>query len=281
MLISNRLIQEQKNQMRVLILASLILLTGCTNNFKKFYKEEDLYKKAKDRVVFYQDEPKIFISEDIKQELEKYFRKGYIVIGYSNFNSGDVANPESDIASLSKKLGAEIVLWNYKYTNTVSGVNTYTYYTPQTETSYYQGSINSGYSMNSYSYNGSMTTQTQRPNIASAPYSVRRYDYNAVFLGKISTKAKLGAYYKDLDREGRIKQKIKGGVEIAMILEDTPMHRSSLLEGDIITKVQKHEVTTSEELYNFIQDELDVSKNIEISYIRNGKVGKEIIKPVK
>lgn len=263
--------------MKILTLIFLILLTDCSNNFKKFYKEEELYKRDKEKIGFYQGDPKIIVSTDIKQELEKYFRKGYIVIGSSVFNSGEESNPEYDLKKFSKKLGAEIVLWNYKYTNTVNGVKTYTYYTPQTQTSYYQGNINNGF-RSPYNYNGTITTTTQRQNIISSPYSIRRYDYEAVFLGKVSIKAKLGAYFKDIEKEDRIKQKIPGGAVIVMILDDTPMHRSSLLEGDIIIKLQGHEVTTAENLYNFIKDELDLSKNIDISYIRNGKIGKEIIK---
>jgi hypothetical protein len=267
--------------MRLLTFISLILLTSCTNNFKKFYKEEELYKSSKDKITFYQGDPSIIVSEEIRQELEKYFRKGYIVIGSSQFNSGEETDPEREIKKLSKKLGAEIILWNYKYTNTVSGVNTYSYYTPQTDTSFYRGNISNSYSINSYNYSGNITTQTQRQNIASVPYSIRRYDYEAVFLGKRNIKAKLGAFYKDLDREQRISQKIKGGVKIEMILEDTPIHRSSLLEGDVMTRIQNHDITTSEDLYNFIQDGLDLSKNIDISYIRDGKVGKEVIKAAK
>ena len=267
--------------MKLLILVSLFFLTSCANDFKKFYKEEEIYAKMKDKVIFHQGDPQIFTSSDIKEDLEKYFRKGYIVIGSSTFNSGNENNPESNIKSWAKKLGAEVVLWNYKYTNTVSGVNTYTYYTPQTNTSYYSGRINSGYSMNSYNYSGTMTAQTQTANIASVPYSIRRYDYNAVFLGKTNIKIKFGASFKDLDRDERIKLKLKGGAVIAMILDNSPAYHSNLLEGDIITKIQKHEVTNSEDLLKFIQDDLDMTKNIEILYIRDGKLGKEIIKKTK
>jgi len=266
--------------MRTLSILAIILLTSCTNNFKKFYKEEELYAKVKDKVILYQGDPQILKSSDIEQDLEKYFRKGYIAIGSSNFNSGDESNPESDIKKLAQKLGAEIALWNYKYTNTVSGVNTYTYYTPQTDTSHYSGNISSGYSMNSYNYSGNITTQTQRPNIASVPYSVRRYDYTAVFLGKTNIKIKFGASFKDLDRDERIRLKLKGGAVILMIFEDSLAHRSNLLEGDIITKIQEHEVTTVENLQKFIQDGLDFGKIITVSYIRDGKAGKEIIKPI-
>ncbi len=269
------------NVAKVLSLILLSLIASCTNDFKKFYKEEALYAKMKDKVIFHQEDPQIMSSSDMKQDLEKYFRKGYIVIGSSTFNSGNENNPESNIKSWAKKLGAEVVLWNYKYTNTVSGVNTYTYYTPQTNTSYYSGHINNGYSMNSYNYSGTMTTQTQTANIASIPYSIRRYDYNAVFLGKTNIKIKFGASFKDLDRDERIKLKLKGGALIAIILEDTPAYHSNLMEGDIVTKIQKHNVTNSEDLLKFIHDDLDMTKNIEISYLRDGKVGKDIIKPKK
>jgi hypothetical protein len=267
--------------MKLLILVSLFFLTSCSNGFKKFYKEEEIYAKMKDKVIFHQGDPQILSSSDIKQDLEKYFRKGYIVIGSSSFNSGNENDPESNIKSWTKKLGAEVVLWNYKYTSTVSGVSNYTYYTPQTNTSYYSGNIRSGYSMNSYNYSGTMTAQTQTANIASVPYSIRRYDYNAVFLSKTNIQIKFGASFKDLDREERIKMKLNGGAVILMIFDDSLAYHSNLLEGDIVTRIQKHDVTSVEDLMKFIHDELDTSKNIEISYLRDGKAHKEVIKPNK
>jgi hypothetical protein len=114
-------------------------------------------------------------------DIGQYLRKGYTIIGISNFNSGEIkASSQSKLKEAAKDIGAEVVLWNQVYTNTVSGTTAYNYYTPQTQTSNYSGNISNNYRpMSSYNYSGSITTYSQVQNTAYVPYSIRRYNYSA------------------------------------------------------------------------------------------------------
>ena len=131
----------------------------------------------------------------------KYYRKGFIKIGTSSFY-GNINNSISDIESFSKKLGAEIVLWNYKYTHITSG----------------------SYPITNYSSNPYQTSTTH------IPYPVSKYDYNAIFLGKSNIENKFGAHFSDLDREQKIRLKISGGAIIKFIFENSLALNSHLFE---------------------------------------------------
>ena len=181
--------------------------------------------------------------------MQKYYRKGFIKIGTSSFN-GNRNNSISDIEFFSNKLGAEIVLWNYKYTHTISG----------------------SYPITNYSSNPYQTSTTH------IPYSVSKYDYNAIFLGKSNIENKFGAHFSDLDREQKIRLKINGGAIIKFIFENSLAFNSKLLEGDIITHIQNHKVADVNDLDSIINNKLDYSKTIEVLYLRYGIKGKDIIK---
>ena len=216
---------------------------------KIFYQESELYIKNRNNFYFFNGKPTIIFSNSPNEDLLKYYRKGFIKIGFSNFN-GNSNNSISDIESFAKKLGAEIVLWNYKYTHTISG----------------------SYPITNYSSNPYQTSTTH------IPYSVAKYDYNAIFLAKSNIENKFGAHFIDLDREQKIRLKISCGAIIKFIFENSLAFNSKLLEGDIITHIQNHKIEDVNDLDNFINKKLDYSKTIEVLYLRDGIRGKDIIK---
>ena len=222
---------------------------GCVNRYENFFLESELYKKNRNNFYFFYGKPTIFFSNSPNEDLLKYYRKGFIKIGTSSFN-GNTDNSISDIESFSKKLGAEIILWNYKYTHTISG----------------------SYPITNYSSNPYQTSTTH------IPYSVSKYEYNAIFLGKSNIDNKFGAHFSDLDREQKIRLKISGGAIIKFIFENSLAFNSKLLEGDIITHIQNHKVADVNDLESIINNKLDYSKTIEVLYLRDGIKGKDIIK---
>jgi len=235
--------------MKIVFTFLLFFIFGCVNRYENFFQESELYKKNRNNFYFFNGKPAIIFSNSPNEDLLKYYRKGFIKIGFSNFN-GNSNNSISDIESFAKKLGAEIVLWNYKYTHTISG----------------------SYPITNYSSNPYQTSTTH------IPYSVAKYDYNAIFLGKSNIENKFGAHFIDLDREQKIRLKISGGAIIKFIFENSLAFNSKLLEGDIITHIQNHKIEDVNDLDNFINIKLDYSKNIEVLYLRDGIKGKDIIK---
>ena len=222
---------------------------GRVNRYENFFLESELYKKNRNNFYFFYGKPTIIFSNSPNEDLLKYYRKGFIKIGTSSFN-GNSNNSISDIESFSKKLGAEIILWNYKYTHTISG----------------------SYPITNYSSNPYQTSTTH------IPYSISKYDYNAIFLGKSNIDNKFGAHFSDLDREQKIRLKISGRAIVKFIFENSLAFNFKLLEGDIITHIQNHKVADVNDLDSIINNKLDYSKTIEILYLRDGIKGKDIIK---
>lgn len=252
--------------MKKSILLFLLVTCGCQNLYKNYYTQSGSFDP--ENTIFFTEKPKIFYSHSPKEDLESYSRKGYEIIGTSTFNSGDIGKPDSKLIKVSKEVGAEIVLWNQVYTNTVNGTASYNYYTPTTQTSRYSGNISNNYNpQSSYNYSGSMTSYGQQQNTAHIPYSIRRYDYSAAFLGKVKN-MRFGFRARDLSSEERVKNHLNSGIYIAMIAEGTPASESDLAEGDIVIKIDGKNIKNYEQF-----SAIDVSKfgKIKIEFLREGK----------
>ncbi len=252
--------------MKKSILLFVLLVFGCQNLYRNYYTQSRSFDP--ENTIFFTEKPKIFYSNNPKEDLESYHRKGYVIIGTSTFNGGDIGKPDSKLIKVSKEVGAEIVLWNQVYTNTVNGTASYNYYTPTTQTSRYSGNISNDYTpQSSYNYSGSMTTYGQQQNTAHIPYSIRRYDYSAAFLGKVKN-TRFGFRARNLSSEERAQNHLNSGVYIVMITEDTPASNSDLAEGDIVIKIDKKNIKNFEQF-----SAIDVSKFVEIKieFLREGK----------
>jgi membrane-associated protease RseP (regulator of RpoE activity) len=202
-------------------------------------------------------------------DIGQYLRKGYTIIGISNFNSGEIkASSQSKLKEAAKDIGAEVVLWNQVYTNTVSGTTAYNYYTPQTQTSNYSGNISNNYRpMSSYNYSGSITTYSQVQNTAYVPYSIRRYNYSATFFGKLKD-IKLGFFVRNLSNEERVEKHLNSGVYTFIIMEDGPASNSELAEGDIIIKVGDKKIKNIDDIITFKHESLE---KVKIEFLRDGQ----------
>lgn len=249
----------------VIILITFGILTGCQNVYKKFYKESSAYNP--DNIVFHQSEAKVVFSSDLRKDLLSFQRQGYNVIGTSDFHSSSITSVEQKIKDFALEIGAEIVLWSQSYRNTNNGVVPYTYYTPQTQTSYYSGNVNSFGSLSSYNYSGTMTTYSQQQNTAFIPYSIDRYNYGAIFMGKIKN-TRFGFLARNLSSEDKAKNRLKQGVYIAVIIEDTPAFNSELSEGDIVTKIGNKEI---KDFADFNSINLTDLSAVKVEFSRNKK----------
>lgn len=144
--------------MKIVVIFLLFFILAVLTGMKIFFQKANYIKKIEITFIF-NGKPTIIFSNSPNEDLQKYYRKGFIKIGTSSFN-GNRNNSISDIEFFSNKLGAEIFLWNYKYTHTISG----------------------SYPITNYSSNPYQTSTTH------IPYSVSKYDYNAIFLGKSNIK---------------------------------------------------------------------------------------------
>jgi tetratricopeptide (TPR) repeat protein len=125
-----------------------------------------------------------------KEALDNLAQNGYLVIGSSSFNGPDQSNYTA--INQAKKVGADIVLLNSKYTGTAHGsLSLPEYHAPQTTTvtTHESGHINiygAGGSAHG-NFSGSSNSYITSPGYTTyknVPFSIDRYDHLAVFLRK-------------------------------------------------------------------------------------------------
>ena len=264
---------------RFLILMFLIMLIGCaTNPFKSYYNDStggiDILKAP--AVLITDEAPKIFRGNNPEEDGQGMLEEGYSLLGYSSFNSGEVA--ERQAIAYGKEIHASAIIYYSKYTNTLSGAMPLTL--PDTQTSITQGmgttqssgniygsGLNANYS-GSTNYFGSATTKTYGSKTTYIPYNVNRYDYLATFWVKRKPSI-LGAITNDLTPEFKKQIGSNKGVLIRAIIKNSPAFSADLLKGDIIRKANDVEVLDPESFSKFLV--VNAGRKVTFSLIRDGK----------
>ena len=97
------------------------ILTGCANNFSKFYRDGFANSPGgrPENVEFYSGKPKLMQGGNPQEDATRMIENGYVRVGVSSFNSS--RGPADDAISVARDNGAEFVIYYSKYTHTVSG----------------------------------------------------------------------------------------------------------------------------------------------------------------
>ena len=222
------MIPPQKTIYTILL---LILLTSCQNHYKTFYKQFAIYNWQ--NIEFYIGEAATVKSTDMAGDVANYRRRGYGVIGFSDFSSEMVKHPEVKMKKLAKEIGAEIIVWNQVYAGTVTGQ--YYLHTP-----YYKG---------------------------WQSYRIDRYNYGSVFLSKLKDIG-AGVFVRDLTADEKAQKHLDAGAYIAVIMDDGPALKAKLAEGDVIVKAGNKII---EEARSFETIDLENLNFLRIGYVRGGR----------
>ncbi len=248
---------------KYLLFCSLIFISGCVGNpYAKFYNDylngEDIHTLSS--FIINEQEPKIFPSTNFDADSKKLLENNYALIGMSGFNARAVDN--SKLEQQAKNVGAEIVLFNVHYTNTVSGSVPIETPDVQTQTTY--GHV---YGSSGYAY-GTAHTTTYGSKTTYMPYSVDRYDYVALFWAKRKPPI-LGVIVNELTPEQRIRIESNKGVSVSVVIRNTIAYESDILEGDIIKTIGGKEIA---DLNSFSQTvSLFEGQTVKIKLIRKNK----------
>jgi len=189
----------------IMVICIAIVFEGCTNPYSQFYQSNIGSASVEEipTLIPHLGEPCCYRGFDPDSDSQDMLQNGYVMIGYSSFNSGSVGS--SGAISQAKKLKAATVYIYSRYTHTVSGVMPLTTKNPDTTITTYnsgnlygsmsathQGAIYgmrkpvtySGQSFGSYSgsYSGySTTTIPGGYTTQYIPYSKDRYDFYATY----------------------------------------------------------------------------------------------------
>ena len=137
----------------IIVLAFCVILASCASPYQQFYKPYVDAKTLLDvQTLLPNEKPKIFSSNDLRQDAKIAQSKGYIPIGYSSFN-GKIES-ESGVIQQAQQVGAVLVLINSKFVET--RMITAPLFVPNNQTTYKSGSVYGSYG--SVNYSGTSTT---------------------------------------------------------------------------------------------------------------------------
>lgn len=213
---------------KLLVLMCILLLSGCANNFKRFYISAN------------NPSPKEPCQEiDIQQAdlsqpnvLERMFQRGYYLVGYSSYNGP--AGSLDQIRTVAKEVQACAVLFSAHYTHTERGVAMVPQYMPGS--TYTAG----GYGV--YSGPGVRgayvaAAQAQTPGYfysQPVPWSVRMGDHVAVFFAKMP-QAILGIW--PARPTDQMKKDGVTGALVRAVRDGSPADKGGIVPGDVVVSI--------------------------------------------
>lgn len=260
--------------MRLLLgLLVVLLLTGCATYREDGYSEFYQGRMAPNLVAAMRganpapQTPAMTRAQgDDLQINAAYLRKGYELIGFSNFTSGYAQTP-ADAQRQGAKVGADLVVIvdpQYAETRTANmPVNTptkQTYVTNSSATAYGAGSPVAAY--------GNSTTTSYSSQTNYVPVSADRYHYEAIYYVK-RTHWVLGATCRDLTDEERKTLQSNRGAYVKNVVDGQPAFNADILVGDMIVAVDHAPVYGDQALRAVIEQRR--GQSVVITLFRDGK----------
>lgn len=260
-----------RNRTQVFALSFLLLLGGCVSGYKNFYKPAQGATPEIISTIRVNHAPAIPIveraqpSHDKMAVLNAYAKRGYVLLGSSEFNSGR-AEPEDAAIRQGQEVGADLVLiLNPQYTGTVTSNIPITM--PTTTTSYSTGSATAYGAGGPVTAYGNETTTTYGHQTTYVPMTAHRSNYGALFF--IQRGFILGTIPRGLNDSERQELQTNKGVVVHLVADNTPAFDADIVVGDVITSIDGvpvHNTTVFHELQ--IEKR---GKQVLISILRRGQ----------
>ncbi len=255
--------KQTKNMKLILCIFSFIALTGCANNYQKFYVQRIPSNEIKNLNLLKNEQtPIIYTSNNLNRDINALRSKRYAVIGTSEFNA-QIEKTDNAI-DVAKSIGATIVLISNTYTDTQSAV--VPFFLPNTTTTTTTGMITSP---NSFPSTFSGTSTAYGTSVVPFVVNNRRYDQTAVYLAQSSIKPKVGIFFNDLTDKERKEYGQNTGVVVQTVVENSPAFLANIINGDLILKIDNKDVINSNNLVKLI-GEKKLGDKVSFTLIRNG-----------
>lgn len=248
---------------KVLLIAAVVMLTGCANGFQQYYKAHKDADTMTD-VARLADgaTPVIQRSDDMKRDVGIALSKGYVIIGQSSLN-GSVQS-DALLITQAKTVRATLVLLSSNFTETRN--ITTPLFLPNNQTTYSTGRVNGAFG--GANYNTSSTTYGTT--VVPITTQQQRYDQNAVYFVKSTKKFRVGVFFENLTPELRTRYERNTGVRVGIVMEGTPAFAANLLPGDVVTEINGAPVVDT----NLFMEQLQVASAKEgtftLKVLRNG-----------
>lgn len=209
---------------------------------------------------------------DGHQVNDDYRRKGYDLIGYSSFTSGN-GQSLADAQKQGVSVGADLVVVidpKYQETRTASVPIT----TPTRQTYVTNGSATAYGSGGPVTAYGNSTTTAYGSQTSYVPMSADRYQFEALYFVRHAHFV-LGAFFRDLNDAERQALQSNRGACIVTVVDGSPAFNADILVGDIVVAVNQVPVPGYQGLMDTLHQ--DAGQEVVITVFRNGRA---VNKPV-
>lgn len=249
---------------RAATVCTLTVLGACASGYSQFYKPAQ--NIPPEQVALLREapapaQPRVERApppaQDAQPLLDTYLKRGYVLIGSSQFNSGRNESEEAAVAH-GKTVGADLVLiLNPRYTGSTTTAVPLTL--PTSTTSYSTGTATAYGPGGAVSAYGTGTTTTHGTTTTMVPMTTHRTDFGAGYFVKIKTR--FGVVWRELTDAERQELQSNKGAPVRLVVNNSPAFAADILPGDIILAVDDEPVASP----------LDVNKKFDL---RAGKVVK-------
>lgn len=261
---------SNRDRFRLLVVSLAISLAGCVSGYKQFYQQAP--GATPDAVAARRANPPPAVPvversqpADASTILDAYARRGFILVGYSMFNSGR-REPERNAVNQGTIVGADLVLiLNPKYTGSITG--SVPIVTPTTTTSYSSGTATAYGPGGTVTAHGSGTTTTYGTQTTYVPFTVHRVDYGAIYF--VKQKLPLGVFMRDLDDSERKALQSNRGAAVHVVADGSPAFYADILPGDLVTAVNGVAVENAKGMIALLQRY--AGQRVSIAIFRGGQ----------
>ena len=263
-----------------LVALSAALLTACASGYSQFYTPvtgSSPERIAANRAAPAPAQPIVermaAPGSDAETMVNSYAKRGYVLIGHVNFNSG---RGESEAAAVQQgqKVGADlVVIFHPRYTGSQTSMVPLTL--PTTSTTYSTGTATAFGQRGAVTAYGSGTSTTYGTTTTMIPTTVHRSDYGAAYF--VKWKFAFGARLRPLNDAERQALQTNKGVAVNLVVDHTAAYKADILAGDIITAVDGQPV---EGLEDFARMTRPMGQTVNVSLNRNGsRLDKKVTLP--
>ncbi len=254
-----------------MLLASALFLAGCASGYSQFYRPAPGMSAegvAAMRAAPPTGQPIIERAAPPGQAgdavLDAYVKRGYVLIGSSQFNSG-MAEPDEAAIEQGRKIGADLVLiLDPRYTGSTTSAVPLTL--PTTTTAHSTGTATAYGPRGVVNAYGSGTTTIYGTSTTMIPITVHRSDYAAGYF--VKRKWGFGAVWRELSDQERQELQSNKGIAVRLVVNDSPAFHADILPGDIILAVDGEPVLGRESISGLVSGR--AGQRVMVSLLRRG-----------
>lgn len=241
------------------LFAALLPTRVHANDWEKFYRPlgptDTLIPSTSDPIV-------LPFDGNLEATLEFMWRKGFVAIGYTSFETGN--SKTKDAVKFGKKIKARYIIISTNLTSTRTTSIPIT--TPTSTTSVSSGTVTAYGNGRQVTGNYSGSTTTYGNSTTYFPITLNRYKKEAIYFMEVP-KSGTGIYTRELNAQEIKLVETRRAIAVRWVRDESPAYYADIIPGDIIIGVndQPYSETTWKAA-------ISSGNPIKVEIFRNGRV---------